>query len=187
RRIRARYFAYKARLGHAMTLAGLMGGGLMLEAWTDHDRRRWPCALLCLSAAAARAGCSYFLYRQSDTGPVPTTHRPVRPIELLRRFRAGRDGRYMVYMMLVQVAVQIGQPFFAPFMREQLAMNYHRVLALTAAAFVARAATQRLWGALAHRCGPGRLLWIGGLGIIPHAALWLVSPSFGYLFVMQLF
>jgi MFS family permease len=30
------------------------------------------------------------------------------------------------------------------------------------------------------------LLWIGGLGIIPHAALLLVSPSFVYLLVAQL-
>jgi MFS family permease len=65
-------------------------------------------------------------------------------------------------------------------------MDYGEVLALTGAAFIARAATHTAWGAFAHRFGAGRLLVIGGLGIIPHAALLLVSPSFVYLLVAQL-
>lgn len=187
RRVRARYFAFKSRYTYVATLVGLAVGGVVLEQFTRGDRELWPYAVLFLSAAAARAGSAWFLAWHHHAGPVPATHRPVAPVELLRRFRGGRDGRFMVYMMLMQVAVQIGQPFFTPFMKDQLAMDYHRVLALTGAAFVAKALTQPLWGWFAHRHGPGRLLWIGGLGIIPHSALWLVSPLFPYLFAMQLF
>lgn len=186
RRLRASYFAAKARVSNAAILAGLVAGGLVLERWAGHNERLWPFAVLFLLAAAGRAGCAYFLQKQLDTGPVPEDHRPVGPGELLRRFRRGRDGRFMVYMMLVQVTVQIGQPFYHPYMREQLRLNYHEILLLVGAAFMAKAATQPMWGAFARRYGPGRLLWIGGLGIIPHSALWLVSPSLGYLLPMQL-
>ncbi len=186
-RLRAHYFAYKARFAHVATLLGLTGAGLILEQWTAGNTRLWPFALLFVGAAAGRGGSAYFLHRHSDTGPVPDDHRRIGPVELLRRLRGGRDGGLMIYMMLVQVAVQVGQPFFTPFMREALSMSYAEFLALTGAAFIARAATQSVWGAFAHRYGPGRLLWIGGVGIIPHAALWLVSPSFGYLLAMQLF
>jgi MFS family permease len=185
-RIRAHYFAFKARFGHVATMASLAGAGLILDRFATPGTL-WPYAILFLVAAAARAGSAYFLHRHSDTGPVPPQHRYIGPAELIGRFRAGRDGHFMLYMMLVQVAVQIGQAFYSPFMLEQLRLGYGQYLALTGAAFVARAATQSLWGSFAHRYGPGALLWIGGLGIIPHSALWLVSPSFAYLLAMQLF
>jgi len=93
----------------------------------------------------------------------------------------------MVYMMLVQIGVQIAQPFFPAFMKMQLGMGYSEILMLTGAAFVTKSAMQPLWGAFAHRHGANRLLWIGGIGIIPLSALWLASPSFWYLLAMQLF
>ena len=85
----------------------------------------------------------------------------------------------------VQVPLSKAAGLMAP--QLQLKLNYYQILALIGAAFVAKALMQPVWGAFAHRRGADRLLWIGGLGIIPHAALWLVSPSFAYLLVMQLF
>src|SRR5205085_6613201 len=41
-------------------------------------------------------------------------------------------------------------------------------------------------GAIAHRSGARRLLWIGALGITPLPALWLVSGAFPYLLCVQL-
>lgn len=185
-RIRARYFSFKSRIGNVAAFAGLASGGLILERWSGAGAL-WPFAVLFLVAAACRAGCAYYLWRQSDTGPVPDDHRHVGPAELVSRLKRGRDGRFMLYMMLVQIAVQIGQPFFAPFMRAQLEMNYTQILALTGAAFITKSLMQPVWGAFAHRHGANNLLLIGGVGIIPLAALWLVSPNFGYLLVMQLF
>ena len=63
RALRARYFAYKARFGYAATLAGLAGGGLLLERYTDQDRHLWPYAVLFFSAALGRlvrVGASLF-------------------------------------------------------------------------------------------------------------------------------
>jgi MFS family permease len=41
------------------------------------------------------------------------------------------------------------------------------------------------WGRVAQRYGARRLLWIGGVGIVPVASLWLVSRSYPYLMCVQ--
>ena len=69
----------------------------------------------------------------------------VGPGELLQRFRYGRDVRFLIYMMLMQVGVQVAQPFFAPFIREGLRFSYIDYLMLVGAAFVARAVFQPFW------------------------------------------
>ncbi len=186
RRIRARYFSFKSRLSHGASFAGLAAGGIILERFAGRDEHLGPFAVLFLIAAAGRVACSYYLHLQRDTGPVPSDHREVGAGDLVRRLHAGRDGRFILFMALMQAGVQIGQPFFPPFVRAQLGMSYGQILALTGAAFITKALMQPVWGAFAHRYGAARLLWIGGLGIVPHTALWLVSPSFAYLVMAQL-
>ena len=41
-------------------------------------------------------------------------------------------------------------------------------------------------GAAADRLGARRLLWLGGLGIVPISGLWVISNSFPYLFAVQI-
>jgi MFS family permease len=166
-RLRARYFSFKSRLSHAASLAGLVTGGLILQRYTGNNEHLWPFAVLFLIAAAGRVGCSYYLHRQQDTGPIPDHHREVPASDLFRRLRSGRDGRFILFMALMQVGVQIGQPFFPPFTRARLNMSYEQILALIGAAFLTKALMQPAWGAFAHRFGAARLLWIGGLGIVP--------------------
>lgn len=184
-RIRAHYFARRSRLCHMATLLGLAAGGLALHYGATGESHLWFAAIF-LIAGAARGGSAFFLSRQTETGPVPVNHRHVGPVELLGRFRNGRDGRFMLYLMLTQVGVQIAQPYFAPFMRAQLRLDYSHILALTGAAFIAKAFTQPLWGIFARRFGTLKLLWIGGLGIVPLSGLWLLSNSFSYLLLAQL-
>jgi len=185
-RIRAHYFARRSRLCHIATLLGLVGGGLVLQyGASDSQNLVWFAAIF-LVAGVSRGGSAFFLSRQTETGPVPDHHRQVGPVELLGRFRHGRDGRFMLYLMFMQVGVQMAQPYFAPFMRAQLELDYFQILSLTGAAFIAKAFTQPLWGVFARRVGTLRLLWIGGLGIVPLSGLWLVSDSFTYLLITQL-
>jgi MFS family permease len=40
-------------------------------------------------------------------------------------------------------------------------------------------------GSIAHRWGARRLLWVGGLAIVPMSGLWLVSDNFLYLVLVQ--
>jgi MFS family permease len=59
-------------------------------------------------------------------------------------------------------------------------------MVLTASSFLARALVLPALGRIAGRHGASRLLWLGGLGIVPLPSLWLVSDAFAYLFCVQL-
>jgi MFS family permease len=175
-RIRSHYFGRRARLCHLATIAGLAAGGLTLEFAMEGGRTlpHWYAVLFGI-AGLCRLISTFFLASQTETGPAPGDHREVAPVELVRRLRHGSDGRFMLYMMLMQVGVQTAQPFFAPFIREGLQFSYIHFLTLTAAGYVARAIFQPLWGAFANRRGALRLLWIGGLGLVPLSGLWLAG------------
>jgi MFS family permease len=58
-------------------------------------------------------------------------------------------------------------------------------MVLVAFGFVGKLLTLPGWGRVAERLGPVRLLWFGGVGIVPVSALWLVSQSFWYLAFVQ--
>lgn len=186
RRLRANFFSRRSRIANLGVMAGLVAGGLLLHWKAEGGREVAWFAVLFIAAGLCRGGSAAFLWSQRETGPVPRHHRVVRGAELLARFRSGRDGRFILYLMFMTMGVHVAQPYFTPFMREQLEFSYGQVLTLVGASFVAKGLAQPLWGLFAHRYGAVHLLWIGGVGIVPLSGLWLVSDSFGVLVGAQL-
>ncbi len=189
RRVRGRYFGRRSLICQLGVLVGLAGGGLTLEYGRDVGREIELFGVLFLVAAGCRTVSAVFLSMYSEPGSVPPTHRSVGAIEVLRRLGRGGDTRFLSYLLLVQFSAQIAQPFFTPYMLVELKFSYREYLALMGATFIAKALTQPIWGGLAHRWGQTgvtRLLWVGGMGIVPLPALWLVSDSFTYLLAVQL-
>ena len=97
----------------------------------------------------------------------------------------------MLYLLAVQIAVQISGPFFAPFMLKDLLggdpLAYVNYLALVAICFLAKVIALPLRGRVARVAGAQRLLWIGGVGIVPIAGLWLFAdPLAAYKFSLTL-
>ena len=56
---------------------------------------------------------------------------------------------------------------------------------LLGVAFLVKIVSPPMFGRFARRFGASRLLWLGGLGLIPLSALWMVSDSFWYLLAAQ--
>ena len=123
--------------------------------------------------------------RQSE-GPSPVTHsEPVSLGEFCRRFREPSRGRILFYLLSVQAAAQIAGPYFTPFMLGPMRLSYATYAILIGVAFMAKALAMPAMGRVAMRFGTHRLLWLGGLGIVPIAGLWVLSRSFWFLFGVQ--
>jgi MFS family permease len=66
-------------------------------------------------------------------------------------------------------------------------LKYMNYLVLVAICFLAKVVALPLWGRVAHVAGARRLLWIGGIGIVPIAGLWLFADLLeGYKFTLTL-
>ncbi len=184
-RVRPRYFALRTRLGHVSVLAGFAAAGLALDFGSANARLLDMFAMIFLAAAICRFVSGAFLYHQSEAQSPTATSRSVPLRELVGRLGRSTDGTLLMYFLAVQCAVQISGPYFNPYMLQHLRLSYVNYVVLVAAALVGRIIALPLFGAFARRHGARSLLWIGGIGIVPMAAAWLVSSSFIYLIALQ--
>ncbi len=185
RRVRTHYFSRRTRLNQFATLGGFLLGGLSLQWGASHDRRLLVFAAMFAMAAVSRTVSVTLLAGQSEPEPIPNGHRRVSMAEFFRRFRHAGDGRLLFYLLSVQAAAQIAGPYFTPYMLRSLNLSYASYVSLIAVSFAAKALTLPALGALARRFGTSKLLWFGGVGIVPISALWLVSNSLPFLVLVQ--
>lgn len=181
KRLRTGYFACRARVSQFCTLLGLVAGGLALQLGKATSWQLAAFGAIFLAASVCRFLSSYFLSRQSEPSG---GHVPLRRVTFRQFFaeRGGAGGRLVVYLLAVQMAVQISGPFFAPFMLKDLLagdrLAYVNYLILVGICFLAKVAALPLWGKVAHAAGARRLLWIGGTAIVPIAGLWIFADLF---------
>jgi len=185
-RIRPRYFARRTRMSQVCTLVGFLAGGASLQLGSQYQRPLLAFAVLFLTAAICRFISAGFLACQSEPEPPGRHHRDVPALEFVARFRDGGDGRLLVYLLSVTTAVQISGPYFTPYMLGPLGLSYAQYVTLIAVSFAAKIVALPIFGTLAQRFGARRLLWIGGLGIVPISLLWVFSDRFMYLFAVQI-
>ncbi|MGE3316287.1 MAG: MFS transporter [Planctomycetaceae bacterium] len=186
RTIRARYFSCRTRLNQAAILGGFLTGGFALQYGAALGTPLTAFAFLFLLAGICRLVSAWFLSRQSEPEPIPRNMRRIPPAEMFSRLCRGGEGRLLLYLSLVQGAAYFAGPYFAPFMIRELQLTYGQFVWLIAAAFVAKVVSLPLFGRLAAVWGARRLLWVGGIGIAPFAALWLVSNHIAWLTFVQL-
>ena len=182
--LRARFFARRTRISQACVLTGFLLGGITLQIGASRGYRVDAFALCFLGAAICRLLSAAFLWRQSEPAPPSDHHRNVPVVELLRRHRS-QDGALLLYFLSMQAAVQVSGPYFTPFMLDKLKLSYAQYAVLVGSAFLAKVVMLPILGRCARAWGPRRLLWIGGVGVIPLASLWLLSNSFEFLLFLQ--
>lgn len=184
RRIRARFFACRVRTCQACLMTAFLVGGMTLHLSGGQVTPLAAFGFLFGAAAAAR----FISARCLAAHTLPRRSAPQRQIglrELLRRRSIGPGGRLVAYLAAAKSAVYMAGPFFAPFMLSHLHLTYLQYTLLAAVGYLGKVMALTLWGRFAHRFGARRLLWVGGVGIVPLSAAWLVSHSMGYLVLIQ--
>jgi MFS family permease len=190
--IRARYFASRTRAAQFVMLCSLVGAGLLLH----FGKQRWGqngdttylnvYAGLFVLAGVARLGSTWCHTRVSEPVPMPPNQKRVPFSTFLRGPNAVSGGRLLLYMLCLQLCVQVSGPFFGPYMLKSLELDYTVFAGLLCCSFLGRVLAMPLIGRFAKRYGAGNLLWIGGLGILPLSAIWVISPNPWYLVGVQL-
>ena len=185
-RIRPRYFARRTRVGQFATLAGFVVAGVSLQAGAWANNRLTVFATLFLIAGLCRAASTWLLASQSEPAAGIGDERRVSLAEFFRRCQSSAEGRLLFYFLAVQAAAQIAGPYFTSYMLGPMQFSYARYVTLIAVCFTAKALALPALGTLAERVGTQRLLWLGGLGIVPVASLWVISNTFAFLVGVQI-
>lgn len=193
--VRTPFFALRTRFSHAGVLVGFALGGCALHFAKLHDRTHpdshwllWTFAALFATSATCRVISARFISAQSEPQPVANGHRRVSVREIITRARNGGSERLLLYFAAVQFTVYIAGPYFNPYMLGQmhLADSYVTYMLLISTCFVGKIVALPALGSVAQRWGARRLLWIGGVGIVPLSAMWLVSNSIPFLMAIQI-
>jgi hypothetical protein len=185
-RVRPAYFARRSRIAQACVLGGFLSAGCALQSGAAWGDVLDVFALLFLAAGMARFVSSRFLAAQRDVASPASFERTVPLAELLQRLRGSADGTLLLYFLAVQCAVQISGPYFNPYMLQHLHLSYLEYVVLIGASLAARVVSLPALGNIARRWGARRLLWIGGVGIAPMSAAWLLTDWYPMLVVLQL-
>ena len=191
--LRAGFFSRRSRLSHVGVLFGLFSGGMLLRHFDGSEYSLKVFAILFGVGGTARFISSLMLSMQSEgVGEVSTRgsqdaekRGPVGSLLTSLR-RPGPAGRFVMYLLTVQTGVFIAGPFFTPFMRQTLQQSWVDYMLLISIGFMGKMISLPWAGRIANSAGVGRLLWIGGLGVIPISSFWAVSQSFWFLACVQL-
>jgi MFS family permease len=183
--VRAVYFGKRSRFQQAMTFVGLVAGGVLLQF---ADSGQWKIAgflLLFVTAAMLRLASVFCLAthrpdgRWQNEGRKQVTNSPVAD---------SRDGaKLLVYLIAMQVFIQVSGPYFAPYMLKVLKLSYAEFVVLLSVAFLFRIGALAMWSRVAKQFGAATLMWIGAVTLIPLSALWAVSQNLVWLGCVQAF
>lgn len=200
--VRSRFFAFRNRWLQMGVLFGLLvGGGILrasnvLDAWLAQPAqaghamagRDWTLpafGVLFALAAVARGVSTYYLRRQSEVAVEGAGETSVSGFELLARFRHGNDARLILCLLAVYFARQLAEPFWHPFVKEQLGNTYDRYVLLLAAGFMGKIVALPVLQRVVGRIGPLQLLRHAAVAMVPVTGLWILSGSLAWLIVAQ--
>jgi MFS family permease len=68
----------------------------------------------------------------------------------------------------------------------QLEFSYGQYVFLISLCFISKVISISFWGKYVERSGATKLLWIGGIGLVPLASLWILSSSLWWLAAIQI-
>ena len=185
RPIRTRFFARRVRVCQASLLVGFLAGGFGLQIARNTPWGMAAFSLVFVAAALSRLMSVLFLYLQTERRATPMVERYVTIRDLGSGRKAASSARLLAYLFAAQIGVYIAGPFYAPYMLKKLQMPYHVFAILIGITFFGKVIALPFWGQLAHMAGPKKLLWVGGIGIIPVAGLWAVTQNVYFLCLLQ--
>ncbi|MFO0902162.1 MAG: MFS transporter [Pirellulales bacterium] len=185
RSLRTRFFAFRVRVSQACILVGFLIGGFALQYGKTHHLSLELFTGIFVVSGACRLASAWFLGRHRECRRRRVMPRKMSLREWARNGRGTAGGKLLVYLFAVQIAVYLSGPYFAPFILSKLEIPYHHYALLIGLTFVGKVVALPAWGRLAHYASPHKLLWIGGLSIIPISGLWMVSQSLPFLAVLQ--
>lgn len=188
-RRRGAFFAVRTRLTMVSSLLIFIAGGGMLTFCAHHGSAGLGFALLFVFAALGRACSSVLLSKMHDPEPASEdqSHRILRQSlrQLISALREPGFRHYTFFLSGMMGVVAISAPFFAVHMLKGLGFTYLEYSINAAASIVTQFLLLGFWGRFTDRHGNRVVILLTGCLLPCLPLLWLVSPNFYYLLLVQ--
>ena len=183
---RGRFFARRTRIISLVTFLSLALGGLFLNESSVAGYTLIGFIVLFSIAMIARGVSVYHLSCMHDpAGHVTDLRIPVET-SWWSRLANSNFARFSIFYALMQFSVAVASPFFAVYMLRDLQFSYTQFMANTGMSVLAQFLTLSQWGRISDVFGNRRVLSVTGMLLPLMPLLWIFSPNFWYLLVVQM-
>ena len=185
-RRRGRFFARRTALATITAFSALCLAGIVLHIFDVLHMAVIGFAVLFTVAFVARLISAWHLSQMHEPHEHAASVEPIYDLRWLRQANYRPALRFSLFFILMQSAVGIAAPFFSVYMLKTLDFSYLQFMANTGMAVLVQFLTLSYWGRISDVMGNRLVLTTTGW-IIPFLpALWLVSPNFWYLMLLQI-
>ena len=184
---RGAYFARRAQLMALTSFVALSTGGLLLSLSTHFQSTGVGFALLFLAAGLARSISAYTLSTWTAAPSQPEAQTPRRFRTFLRHHTSPDFRRFLLFSGLMHMAVLISGPFFVIYLLHDLHLPYWAYGTWLAASIIGQFVTLPGWGRFSDQFGNKALLACTSVVVAVLPMLYLVSPSWPFLVLVNFF
>jgi len=182
---RGKYFGKRSRYTNISLFTATFVGGMLLN-YISLGNKLIDFSVLFGMAFLFRLISVYYFSRMYDPGSIPEKKEDdFTFFQFFKRIRKNNYGRFVLYMFFFRFAVNIVAPFFTLYMLKDLHFDYLHFTLVALAPVLAAFFSLNYWGRMCDNIGSKNVLLITGFLIPLSPLLWLLSPNFYYLVVIE--
>lgn len=185
---RGKYFASRSRVMELSTFLSLLMAGYFLKRISSNYGNAFNGFLiLFLISYFCRMMSCFFLSRKCEPEYHAKEHHKLPFSDFLKKEEFKECRSFVFYLSLMNLAVYLGAPFFAPYMLNEIKLNYFNFTIVNATAVFAKIISMPAWGMASDQFGAKRLLMVAGLLMPMSPIMWFFSHNFYYLILIQIY
>jgi MFS family permease len=183
---RGRYFAKRNIFAMSFSWISLFVAFVILDLFKPVNE--WiGFGIIFAVAFISRGVSAYYLNKMSEPAYVTKKDDYFTFRDFLRRSPKSNFARFVFYVALITLAVNISGPFFAVYMIRDLKLSYTQIAIIDTGNIIIQIMMMRYWGRVCDRYGNRRVLVFTGWLISFVPILWLLSPDFYAIIGYQIF
>jgi len=181
------FFTTRARLTQLAAFLAFLVAGYALVVFQNNDLELRGFATLFAVATACRFVSCICLRLQSDAPALEKAPERIQVRRMFTRFFAPQASRFLLFLLISQISVNIGGAFFAPYMLGHAHFPYNEYVAIVGASYLAKIAMLPLISVFVQRIGSYRALCMAAICIAPTPLFWFLTPNLYPLIFLQFY
>jgi MFS family permease len=183
-KIRGRYFGKRNKICGAIALIAAVTAAFILDFFKTKGLVLIGFSVLFLVACIARVISAYLFKKHYEPKFKLEKGYYFSFFQFMKKAPSNNFGKFVIYVSLMSLAVNIAGPFFTVYMLKDLGFSYTTFMLINISASIFSLLFMPIWGKFSDKYGNRELLRIGGFLVPLLPIAWLFSSSPLYLAVV---